>query len=127
MRAAFAEWRPDVVHLLSEGPLGWSALWAARRLGLPVTSSFHTNFHAYAEHYGFGWLRGVGLRYLRAFHNRTRRTMVPTYQVRDELRAAGFRRLTVVSRGVDAKGFSPSHRREDLRARWGAAPAPPSR
>ena len=31
------EWRherPDVVHLVTEGPLGWSALGAARRLGM---------------------------------------------------------------------------------------------
>lgn len=49
--------RPDVVHIVTEGPLGWSALSAARALGLPVSSDFHTNFHAYSKHYGVGWLR----------------------------------------------------------------------
>src|SRR5919106_2464924 len=28
--------RPDIVHVATEGPLGWSALVAARRLGIPV-------------------------------------------------------------------------------------------
>src|SRR5262249_34240849 len=36
--------RPDVVHIVTEGPLGWSALQAARKLGVPVTSDFRTNF-----------------------------------------------------------------------------------
>src|SRR5690348_12761641 len=49
-------WTPDVVHVVTEGPLGWAATSAARRLGLPVTSDFHTNFHTYSRHYGFGWL-----------------------------------------------------------------------
>ena len=54
-RALMRHWamqRPDVVHLVTEGPLGWSALQAAARLGLPVVSDFRTNFHAYSSHYG---------------------------------------------------------------------------
>ena len=38
--------RPDVVHIATEGPLGWSALQAARKLKLPVSTDFRTNFHA---------------------------------------------------------------------------------
>jgi hypothetical protein len=41
--------RPDVVHIATEGPLGWSALQAALHLKLPVCSDFRTNFHAYAS------------------------------------------------------------------------------
>ena len=37
--------RPDVVHVATEGPLGWSGIRAAKRLGIPLASSFHTNFH----------------------------------------------------------------------------------
>src|SRR3954465_13976687 len=49
--------RPDLVHIVTEGPLGWSALQAALKLKLPVTSDFRTNFHAYSMHYGVGWLK----------------------------------------------------------------------
>jgi len=42
--------RPDVVHIVTEGPLGWSALQAATHLKLPVVSDFRTNFHAYSRH-----------------------------------------------------------------------------
>ena len=63
--------RPDVVHVVTEGPLGWSAIQSAIRLGIPVVSDFRTNFHAYSKHYGVGWLRKPILGYLRKFHNRT--------------------------------------------------------
>jgi glycosyltransferase involved in cell wall biosynthesis len=119
------ERRPDVVHVATEGPLGLASLRAARRLGLPVTSSFHTNFHAYGGHYGVGLLRGAVLAYLRWFHNRTLRTLAPTRQMVAELEAQRFERLGVMSRGVDTTLFDPARRDAGLRASWGAAPDDP--
>lgn len=117
--------RPDVVHVVTEGPLGWSAVNAARKLKLPVVSDFRTNFHSYSEHYGLGWLSRPILAYLRKFHNRTLITLTPTEALRLELAALGFRNLRVVSRGVDTVLFDPSRRSESLRAGWGAAPDDP--
>jgi glycosyltransferase involved in cell wall biosynthesis len=114
--------RPDLVHVATEGPLGYSALRAAHTLGLPVSSSFHTNFHAYSSHYGFGFLNRPALAYLRHFHNRTRATFAPTDGLNAELANAGFARLRLLARGVDTKLFSPAHRRDSLRASWGLAP-----
>lgn len=115
------EARPDVVHIATEGPLGWSALRAARELGIPVSSEFRTNFHMYSGHYGIGWLQPLVTRYLRWFHNTADVTMVPTDGMRRELDALGFERLQVVGRGVDTVRFDPRHRSEDLRAHWGAS------
>jgi glycosyltransferase involved in cell wall biosynthesis len=112
--------RPDIVHIATEGPLGWSALKAARQLALPVTSDFRTNFHAYSRHYGVGWLARPILGYLRKFHNLCDRTMVPTAALRDELLGSGFARLAVVSRGVDGALFHPARRSPGLREHWGA-------
>ncbi len=64
--------RPDLVHIATEGPLGWSALRAARDLDIAVSSDFRTNFQAYSGHYRLGWLRGAIAAYLRRFHNRQR-------------------------------------------------------
>ena len=117
--------RPDVVHIVTEGPLGWSALQAALKLRLPVCSDFHTNFHAYSRHYGIGWLKTPIAAYLRKFHNRTRCTMVPTAAMRDELAEMGFRNLRVVARGVDTRLFDPARRRQALRESWGAGASDP--
>jgi glycosyltransferase involved in cell wall biosynthesis len=118
----WTETRPDVVHIATEGPLGRSALQAAAALDLPVCSDFRTNFHAYSSHYGFGFLRSAIIGYLRRFHNATQRTMVPTQALHDQLGAEGFQNLSVVSRGVDVRQFSPRHRSDALRASWGVRP-----
>lgn len=111
--------RPDLVHVATEGPLGWSALRAALQLKLPVTTDFRTNFHTYSRHYGVGWLGKPILGYLRKFHNRANATMVPTDALRRELSQAGFHRPVVVARGVDTRLFDPARRDPALRARWG--------
>ncbi len=111
--------RPDVVHLVTEGPLGASALSAARKLGIPVSSDFHTNFHSYSQHYGFGWLQKTVAAYLRKLHNRTDTTLVPTNELRNTLEQEGYQKLQVVARGVDTALFHPGKRSEKLRRQWG--------
>lgn len=122
LRRLWTEQRPDVVHVATEGPLGWSAVQAARALDIPCVSEFRTNFHAYSEHYGVGFLRGVVLGYLRRFHNQCHATMTPTAALARDLAAEGFQRLHVVGRGVDAGLFNPGRRSEALRRSWGAGP-----
>jgi len=112
--------RPDVVHIATEGPLGWSAMQAAKVLKLPVTSDFRTNFHSYSQHYGVGWLRKPIVAYLRKFHNATACTMVPTQALKNELSQHGFLNLKVVARGVDTALFNPSRRSAELRSKWRA-------
>jgi glycosyltransferase involved in cell wall biosynthesis len=116
----WAKQRPDIVHVVTEGPLGWSALAAANKLRLPVATDFHTNFHSYSEHYGIGWLKKPITAYLRKFHNKAQRTLVPTASLRDELAALGLANLQVVARGVDTRLFHPGRRSRELRASWGA-------
>ena len=125
LRARWRARRPDLVHVVTEGPLGASAVSAARSLGLPVTSSFHTNFHSYARHYHCGWLRPLALGWLRRVHNRTRRTFVPTAELGAELAQLGFRNLLLLSRGVDTAQFQPDRRSAALRASWQAGPTDP--
>jgi len=127
-QALFRLWslkRPDIVHIATEGPLGWSALAAAIKLRLPVSTGFHTNFHTYSKHYGVGFLKKPIAAYLRKFHNKAQATLVPTEDLRRELAASGFENLRVVSRGVDTRLFSPARRSAQLRRDWGAADGEP--
>ena len=118
----WAAQRPDIVHVVTEGPLGWSALAAAAKLQLPVATNFHTNFHSYSEHYGVGWLKKPITAYLRKFHNKAQRTFVPTSTLQDELSGLGLRNLQVMARGVDTRQFNPARRSTALRRSWGAGP-----
>ncbi|MEM9554034.1 MAG: glycosyltransferase family 1 protein [Acidobacteriota bacterium] len=119
------EARPDVVHIATEGPLGLVALRAARYRGIPVATTFHTNFHDYGDFYGYGGMHRLAVGYLRWFHNRTRRTLVPGPDVVERLARRGFERLDVLSRGVDSQQFRPDRRNDELRASWGAGPDDP--
>jgi len=125
LQRAWRERRPDLVHVATEGPLGASAVSAARGAGIPVTSSFHTNFHLYTRHYGIAPLRRAALGWLRWVHNRTRLTFAPTKALCAELEADGFENLRVLSRGIDTGQFSPALRSLALRGRWGAGPEDP--
>ena len=111
--------RPDIVQIVTEGPLGWSALSVARKLKIPVVSEFHSRFDSYSTHYGLGWLRLPVSAYLRKFHNRSDLTLVPTQALRSALVATGFRCVDVVARGVDTNLFSPARRDPALRKNWG--------
>jgi glycosyltransferase involved in cell wall biosynthesis len=111
--------RPDLVHIVTEGPLGWSALAVARRLGIPVTTDYRTHFQTYSGFYRLGALAAPIAAALRAFHNRSDLTFVPTTALAEEMAQAGYRRLACVGRGVDAERFSPLHRSAELRRSWG--------
>ncbi|GAA5185591.1 glycosyltransferase family 1 protein [Niveibacterium umoris] len=113
--------RPDAVHVVTEGPLGWSAVQAARKLGIPVSSGYHTNFDRYSRHYGASVLKPAISRWLRHFHRSADATLVPTPELAGELGAQGIPGVRVVGRGVDTALFSPMRRDPALRARWGVA------
>jgi len=114
--------RPDVLYIATEGPLGFSALRAARRLGIAVVSGFHTHLQQYSSQLGLGAMARLLTHYLRWFHNHTRTTLVPSVSQRVELQRRGFERLQLLSRGVDSQLFHPARRRPALRESWGLGP-----
>lgn len=111
--------RPDAIYVATEGPLGWSALRAAKTLGIPAATGFHTRFDRYMREYGMPFLQPVALRWMRRFHNGANATLVPTEALQEELRAMGFRHATRLPRAVDNAQFHPQYRDDTLRAAWG--------
>lgn len=111
--------RPDAVYVATEGPLGWSALRAARRLGIPAATGFHTRFDDYVRSYGAPWLQGTALRWMRHFHNGAQATLVPTLELQAFLEGERFHNVVRLPRAVDTQLFHPGVRDEALRAQWG--------
>lgn len=121
-RRLTARWtcqRPDAIYVATEGPLGWSALRAARRLGIPVATGFHTRFDDYMGRYGAGFLTPWVFAWLRRFHNRANTTLVPTVELQTALTEQGFRQVQRLGRSVDTKQFHPGWRDAALREQWG--------
>lgn len=111
--------RPDAIYIATEGPLGWSALRTARRLGIPVASGFHTRFDEYLPDYGVAWLQAAALRWMRRFHNQADATLVPTQELQQFLTEQGFERVRLLARAVDSSQFEPERRDPALREEWG--------
>lgn len=111
--------RPDAIYVATEGPLGHSALRAARRLGIAASTGFHTRFDDFARFYGMGWLTPLVFAWLRHFHAHSAATLVPTQELADFLRERGFGAVRLLRRAVDTQLFDPARRREALRLHWG--------
>ncbi|WP_231940894.1 glycosyltransferase family 4 protein [Acidihalobacter aeolianus] len=119
LRRNWARFRPTIVYIATEGPLGMAALRVARRLGIPAITGFHTRFDYYSRHYRLGWLEPAIRRVLLRFHNRSTGTLVPTRELADKLMEQGFHNARVVSRGVNTQLFNPQRRDGELRRAWG--------
>lgn len=116
----FDTFQPDVVHLVTEGPLGLYGRGYARRRGLPIVSSFHTDFPRYAARYLGQAAVGPTRAWLRWFHSAARFTQTPSEATRAELVALGVPQPVVWGRGVDARWFTPARRADGRRAALGA-------
>ena len=113
----FDAFRPDLIHVHTEGPLGLAGRGYAPRRGLPLVTSFHTNFPQYSRHYGVGVLAPAVWRWLTWFHHPAQQTLTPGGSVRAELERRGVPHAAVWGRGVDTRTFNPSRRNHGWR-RW---------
>lgn len=117
----WSERRPDALYVATEGPLGWSALRAARRLRIPAATGFHTRFDEYMRDYGAAFLQHTALRWMRRFHNSADATLVPTRELQAFLLAQRFDNVLRLPRAVDTTLFDSARRDSALRAAWGLA------
>jgi glycosyltransferase involved in cell wall biosynthesis len=114
-----AGFRPDLVHCETEFGIGWAGKSAAGRAGIPVVSSYHTDFGRYTEAYGARWLRSLVTRYISKFHRSSRRVYTPSSVAREDLLRMGVREVEVWGGGVDTELFHPGRRSDALRAAFG--------
>jgi len=97
---------PDVVHIVTEGPIGWAARrWCIDR-GIAFTTAFHTRFPDYAAvrtGVSADWFWPL----MRRFHRPSRAVFVSTPRLRDELAGRGIEGARLWSRGIDTGLFRP--------------------
>jgi glycosyltransferase involved in cell wall biosynthesis len=106
LRPLIRAFRPDAIHLATEGPVGFAARRYCLEIGFPYTTSFHSHFPDYFK-LRVGFPPSVSRAYLRWFHSESRRVMVATDSLAADLAGQGFTRLVRWSRGVDTALFRP--------------------
>ena len=119
LRSHLERFESRVTYIATEGPLGYSALKAAKHLNIPVISGFHTHFETYASAYRLQWLQPVVARYLEKFHNRCHTTLASSETLHQKIRELGINNIRNISRGIDTEQFHPRFRDPALRAAWG--------
>jgi glycosyltransferase involved in cell wall biosynthesis len=113
---------PDVVHVATEFALGLAGLKAARRLGLPLIASAHTDYDKYAARYGVDWALRAGWHYLRWFYGQAHTVLCPSRIYEQHLHTRGVAHTGVWSRGVDPAWFHPRFRSDGYRRALGLGP-----
>lgn len=121
---AFEQFMPDIVHVVTEGPLGLAVLQAAKMHHIPVTSGFHSAFQDFSRFYDLAFMLKPIQRYLKWFHNNTQVTCVPSQDTAIAIQNFGVNcDIQVIKTGVDIQQFSPRFRNAMLRRKWGACDA----
>ena len=98
--------RPDAIHIATEGPLGLAARRYCLKTGRSFTTSFHTRFPEYL-HARFRVPKRWTYALVRRFHAPASAVMAATPLLISELEARGFKNLRLWSRGVDTDLFKP--------------------
>lgn len=114
---ALRDFRPDLVHVVNPVFLGPTGIFYARRLGLPLLASYHTDVPGYAKFYGYPWGENVLWWLFRTMHNTADLNLVPSTHMLGLVRAHGFRRVRWWHRGIDTARFRPALRDPAMRAR----------
>ncbi len=113
----------SIVHAHSPFVTGWLGQRLARRDGIPLVFTYHTQLDAYAHYVPFEarTTRNVATQITRAYANGSDAVVVPTAAMETRLRDMGVHaRIEVVPSGIDVAAFANGTRQETVRALLGA-------
>jgi glycosyltransferase involved in cell wall biosynthesis len=96
--------KPDAIHISTEGPLGLAARSFAIKNKIPHSTAYHTRFPEYV-HARTKIPLSLTYRFLRWFHAHSCAVMAPTPAVMNDLVHYGFKNVVLWSRGVDLDRF----------------------
>jgi phosphatidylinositol alpha 1,6-mannosyltransferase len=111
---------PDVIHITVPDLVGFFLMRYARKQGIPVLTSFHTDFPSYFKSYHLGIFQNLAWKISRRFYNQSRITLAPTEEIIDKLESKGIKNTKLWSRGIHLDRYSITFRSPSLRAQWGA-------
>lgn len=104
VRKALARIAPDIVHISTEGPIGWSTRRWCMAHGVPFTTAFHTRFPDYAS-VRTGLSADFFWPMMRRFHAPSRAVLAATPRLMDELAGRGIAHTRLWTRGIDTSIF----------------------
>jgi glycosyltransferase involved in cell wall biosynthesis len=128
IQKVFRRFRPDLVHVTGPSELGLLGAWLARRSGLPIAASWHTNIHEYAARRSAWFLRRLPKQRAAAaeqkiedwsmaatarFYRMAGVLYAPNPELCALLQRHTGQSCRLMPRGVDAELFNPAKRRRN--------------
>jgi glycosyltransferase involved in cell wall biosynthesis len=104
LRKHLADFDPDAIHIVTEGPVGLSGRRYCVHNRLNFTTSFTTRFDEYIQ-LRFRIPSRWSFAMLRWFHSAASNVLISSVPLREELESRGFARTVLWPRGVDAERF----------------------
>jgi len=111
LKQRILDFKPDALHIATEGTLGWYVRRFAITKNIPFTSGYHTRYPEYIKArlpIPLSWSYAL----LRRFHKPAQKTLVPAKSIKQELINHGFENLELMSRGVDTSLFNPARKNQ---------------
>jgi 1,2-diacylglycerol 3-alpha-glucosyltransferase len=125
------EFKPDVVHIQTDGGVGQFGFIAASRLRLPTVYTFHTMMEDYTYYATHGYFdraaKGVVRTYVRYKSKAADEFITPSEKIKEYMRSIGVDAyLNVIPTGIDFGAFEPKALDEgkiaDLKKSFGITP-----
>ncbi|NPV84634.1 MAG: glycosyltransferase family 1 protein [Anaerolineae bacterium] len=113
----FADFKPDVVHLVNPAVFGLAGLKAAKKRRIPIVASYHTDIPGFARRWGFSFIAKPLWDYFTWIHNQADLNLCPSQATRTELQEHGIKNVKLWKRGVNTNQYHPSHRSQEHRSR----------
>jgi glycosyltransferase involved in cell wall biosynthesis len=111
--------KPDLVHVVTELGIGYRGMKYARSRGLPLVMSYHTDYCTYLHFFHLDFLRPLIETYLSWFYRSAHRILAPSRHTLEQLFQKQYRNLGLWSRGIDTEKFNPRWRSRKWRKELG--------
>jgi glycosyltransferase involved in cell wall biosynthesis len=107
---AVREFNPDVIHTHTPFAVGWSAVYAARTLHIPLVGTHHTFFDHYLSHVhlDYAWARNLVWKLTVKYYNRCTIVISPTRSLKEGLAEHGLSvPIKLIPNILDTDLYSP--------------------
>lgn len=119
LTGSLEEFKPDLIHLMTECNMGIAGLHYGKKHGIPTISNYTTNFSQYTNYYKLNFLEQAIWNYMKWFHTQNDITLCPSAATQELLRDHGIYNTDIFSRGIDFENFNPMYRNPEFRKSLG--------
>ncbi len=109
IKSAINKSNADYIHIATEGPIGLFTKLYCDLHNIKYTTSYHTKFPEFLKKI-YNIPEYITYKYLKWFHSKSKKVLVPTKDIKNILNLKGFKNLKIWTRGVDSDIFNPSRR-----------------